>query len=95
MERHPGWKGGKMLTTHGYVLTKVFNRKNHDKKGYMLEHRVIMEDKIGRPLNKWEQVNHLNGIRTDNRPENLELVQKNRHYGKVLCPYCDKSFFIK
>lgn len=40
---------------------------------YLLEHRVVMEAKIGRYLEKGENVHHINGIRSDNNPENLEL----------------------
>lgn len=50
---------------------------------------------LGRTLRKTEQVHHKNKNRQDNRPENLELVVNNDHYGKINCPKCNHGFLIK
>ena len=46
---------------------------------YMAEHRIIVERNIKRPLKSWEFVHHLNGIRKDNRIENLVIVTNKTH----------------
>ncbi len=44
-----------------------------NRNGHILEHIAVMEVKLGRRLRKGENVHHRNGVKTDNRPENLEL----------------------
>lgn len=64
----PGWGQPSLFVPTGYSY--VYRQ---DTKVKRLEHRVVMEHILGRPLYAHENVHHLNGARSDNRPENLEL----------------------
>lgn len=70
---HPNWRGGKSMTSNGYVVKWINTRER------MLEHRYVMQQHIGRVLGKSEHVHHINGDKTDNRIENLQLLSHAEH----------------
>lgn len=73
--RNNGWYGKRrhVESRSGYVTITKGKWRQH-------EHRFVMEQILGRKLTSKESVHHKNGIRTDNRPENLELWST-RHLG--------------
>jgi len=76
---HPEWKGGRIIDKHGYVLLyrPGHPRARRPRRIYVLEHILVMEKILGRPLRKGEIVHHRNKNRQDNRPENLALYGSN------------------
>lgn len=73
------WKGGRKKNKKGHVLVL---RKGHpmaERNGYVLEHRLIMAEYLGRMLSPDEIVHHKNGIKDDNRIENLEIMTNSEH----------------
>lgn len=91
-EGHPEWKGGRLINKDGYV--EIYSPDHpHGRKHtpYVLEHRLVMENHLGRYLTKEEVVHHVNGVKDDNRIENLELFATNgEHLAETLKGQCPK-----
>lgn len=77
-EDSAAYGGGKYIDDKGYVkLLRPEHPKNI--RGYIYEHRAVMEEYLDRMLQPWETVHHINEIKTDNRVENLFLCTVQEH----------------
>jgi len=83
-ELHPSWKGGRFKMSDGYIhivirkddpFVKMADRPHRR----VPEHRYVMAKYLGRCLDRFELVHHINGIRYDNRIENLKLTCPREH----------------
>lgn len=77
----PHWKGGRRKNGKGYISIRQPEHCMAPKgsNGYVLEHRFIMSNYLKRPLKNTEVVHHINGIKTDNRIENLIVTLRTEH----------------
>lgn len=74
------WKGGTIVRADGYVLVRIgIIGKSEKGARYKLQHRIIMEKKIGRPLLRSEIIHHKDGDRSNNKISNLEILTQAEH----------------
>jgi len=89
-ERSPFWKGGKIKTVFGYITTYAPTHPYCNSLGHVMEHRLKMESHLGRHLLPTEIVHHINGIKDDNRIENLGLFSSRSDHAKHHHPKGEK-----
>lgn len=79
----PNNRDGRQLSgPDGYWMVRSVGNPMANERHYVFEHRLVMSTLIGRPLLRQEVVHHKNGVRQDNRPENLELWSKSHPAGQ-------------
>jgi len=93
---------GSFKSCQGYVfIYKPEHPFAQGRKRYVMEHRLVMEAKINRYLAEGEVVHHINGIRYDNRIENLVLLKNNKEHRalhrapNIIDKRCSKCGLIK
>ena len=80
-ENAANWRGGKS-TIGGYITIYSENHPLRDKRNRIFQHRLVMEQFLGRYLKPEERIHHINGIKTDNRIENLMLFASESEHQK-------------
>jgi len=89
-ENNPSWKGGRNKRSDGYIEIRIYpdtpfcEMLKKKKRKYIQEHRLIMAKHLGRCLYPYEIVHHKNGIKDDNRIDNLELLPNNNVHNKQI-----------
>lgn len=82
-ERNHFWTGGRTVDAHGYVLLHAPDHPHADYKGRVREHRLVMEQQLGRYLEPGEVVDHIDGNTSNNAPSNLRLFASNAEHLRV------------
>lgn len=73
------FKTGERLTRYGYKMIYKPEHPNSQYDGYILEHRYVMASHLGRTLEEWEHVHHLDGNKLNNDIVNLQIISASDH----------------
>lgn len=77
--KNPNWFGGQTITREGYVFIRNPIHPRAKPNGYVKRAIFVLEEKLGRPLLPDEVTHHINGIKDDDRPENLMALPFAEH----------------
>lgn len=96
------WNIKKIVSKGDYIYAIVPEHPHANKHGYVLLHRIIMENHLGRVLNTNEVVHHIDGNKKHNIIENLQVLTNSEHVKlhaskgrtmvKLKCPECGREF---
>lgn len=100
------WNIKKLVSKGGYVYALVPEHPKATKNGYVLEHRIVMENILNRPLLDNEDIHHIDGNGRNNNPNNLEIKKRGDHQRfhmhqrfpngqakiHLICANCGKEF---
>ena len=78
-EKAGNYRGGRRINSQGYIEIFSPNHPNKSVRNTIREHRLVMENYLGRYLTRNEDIHHVNGNKQDNRLENLKLMSSKEH----------------
>lgn len=78
-EKNPMFKTGEKISRYGYRMIYKPDHPNSQKDGYILEHRYVMSEFLGRPLSNEEHIHHKDENKLNNDIRNLEIISKSDH----------------
>jgi len=73
------WEGGVHRDNYGYIWLWAEGHPNMSGEGYVKRARLVVEERLGRYLSRDELVHHINEIKNDDRPDNLEVMTRSEH----------------
>lgn len=92
---------GFVVSKKGYILVRAPGHPMASKEGYLMQHRLVMANHLGRMLDPSEVVHHLNEDKADNRIDNLEVLHKRVHdrlpkpaIKPICCPHCGETIQV-